>query len=51
MTIDELIESLKQLKAKHGGETRVVCQTLSHIFPPEPTVRQAMSGKVILLNP
>lgn len=51
MTIDELIKALNKLKEKHGGDTRVVCQTLSHVFPPEPTIRKATSGKVVLLNP
>ena len=51
MTIDKLIQELYKLKTVHGGETKVVYQTLSHVFPVEPEVRKAVSGTVILVNP
>lgn len=50
MTIEQLVAKLELLKKKHGN-IDVVCQTISHIFPPEPEVRKATSGKVVLLNP
>ena len=50
MTISQLIAKLEELKKEHGDIT-VVVQTLTHLWLPEPTVRKATSGKVVLLNP
>lgn len=50
MKISELQAKLEALKVKHG-DLIVVVQTLSHLWSPEPTPRNAASGKVILLNP
>lgn len=50
MKISELQAKLEKLKAEHGDiQTKV--QSLSHVWDPEPMVRQALSGKVVLLNP
>jgi hypothetical protein len=51
MSIDKLIKELYKLKTIHGGETKVVYQTLSHVFPVELEIRKAVSGTVVLVNP
>lgn len=50
MKISELIAELERLK-KVQGDLPVVVQTMSHVWAPEPTLRTAASGKVVLLNP
>lgn len=51
MTISELVKKLEELKKEHG-DIKVVVQTLSHAWAPEPQVRP-FSGKpeYVLLNP
>lgn len=50
MTISELIKKLKQLRERHG-DIEVVCQTLTHKWPPDPVVRESGETKYILLDP
>ena len=51
MKISELVEKLKKLQEEHG-DIKVVVQSLSHAWAPEPEVRP-FSGKpeYVLLNP
>jgi len=49
MKIDELIKELEKIKKEYGNlETRV--QSMSHTWPPDPTVRGVVT-KYVLLNP
>lgn len=50
MKISELIAKLEKLKKKHG-DLPVRVQTMDHNFSPEPVIREALSGPVVLLNP
>jgi hypothetical protein len=48
MTIDELIEKLKLVKA-HSGNIEVRCITLTHSFPPDLLVKRGNDGKDYLI--
>lgn len=52
MKISELIEQLEKLKKEHG-DIKVVVQSLSHAWAPEPEIRPHGSKKpeYVLLNP
>lgn len=47
--ISDLIKTLEAIKKKHG-DLPVRVQTLSHLFKPEPTVRDWPGGKVVIVN-
>lgn len=49
MKISELEKELASIKEVHG-DIKVVCQTLTHKWPPEPEVR-VTDEKYVLLNP
>lgn len=51
MTISELQKKLEDLKKEHG-DIKVVVQTLSHAWAPEPEVRPfGKKPEYVLLNP
>lgn len=47
--INDLIRTLEDLCRKHG-DIVVVCDTLTHSFPPDPAVRERGEKKVLVLN-
>ncbi len=47
--LSDLIKELERLKKRHG-DLPVRVQTLSHLFKPEPTVRDWPGGKVVIVN-
>lgn len=50
MKISELIAKLKDFKASHG-DIEVKVQSLSHVWDPEPEVREGRIEYWVLLNP
>lgn len=50
LKISELVAELERIK-REQGDIEVVVQTLSHLWAPEPVLRKASSGTVLLLNP
>ncbi len=55
MKISDLIAILETIKAKHG-DIEVKVQTLSHVWDPDPIVRESQTGygkhlDWVLLNP
>lgn len=50
MKISELIKELERIKAKNG-DIRVLVQSLSHVWEPEPEVRGPKDDEYVLLNP
>jgi hypothetical protein len=50
MKISELVKILEELKAEHG-DVKVLIQSLSHTWPPEPEIKKADRTHYVLLNP
>lgn len=50
MTLDKLIETLRKLREQHG-DVLVRVQSLTHLWEPEPVVKQSGEQVYVLLNP